>query len=58
VLAEMERAPPPQREWLEQSALPLAQEKDSRFLDAVAVGRADGLQAAIELALGEAQTEP
>ena len=58
VLAEMERAPPPQREWLEQSALPLAQEKDSRFLDAVAVGRADGLQAAIELALDEAQTEP
>ncbi len=58
VLAEMERAPPPQREWLEQSALPLAQETDSRFLDAVAAGRADGLQAAIELALGEGQTEP
>ena len=58
VLAEMERAPPPQRDALERDALPLATEEDARFLDAVVVGRAEGLEAAVELALADAQTEP
>jgi hypothetical protein len=58
VLADMERAPPPQRDALERDALPLATEEDARFLDAVAVGRAGGLEAAVELALADAQTEP
>lgn len=57
VLAEMERAPPPQRDALEQDALPLATEQDAPFLDAVVVGRAEGLEAAVELALADAQTE-
>ena len=58
VLAEMERAPPPQLDSLERDALPLATEDDARFLDAVAVGRAEGLAAAVELPLADAQTEP
>jgi len=58
VLAEMERAPPPQQDALERDALPLAAEGDARFLDAVAVGRAEGLEAAVELALADAQTDP
>ena len=58
VLAEIERAPPPQRDALERYALPLSTEDDARFLDAVAVGRAEGLDAAVELALADAQTEP
>ena len=36
----------------------LATEEDARFLDSVAVGRAEGLEAAVELALADAQTEP
>jgi len=58
VLADMERAPPPQRDALERDALPLATEEDARFLDAVAVGRAGGLEAAVELGLADGQTEP
>jgi hypothetical protein len=54
----MERAPPPQRDALERDALPLAKEEDARFLDAVAVGRAGGLEAAVELGLADGQTEP
>ena len=58
VLAEMERLPPSQRDALERDALPLGTEEDGRFLDSVAVGRAEGLEAAVELALADAQTEP
>jgi predicted ATPase/class 3 adenylate cyclase len=58
VLAEMERSSPIQRQALEEYARPLAAEDGERFRDAVAVGRAAGLEAAVELALAEAQTEP
>ena len=58
VMDEIERKPPPQLEFLEEMAAPFRSETETRFLEAVETGRADGLAAAIELALGDAQTEP
>ena len=58
MLDDIERKPPPQLEYLEEFAAPLRSETEPVFLEAVETGRADGLAAAIELALGDAQTEP
>ena len=58
VLDDIERKPPPQLEYLEQFAAPLTADTEPVFLEAVEAGRADGLAAAIELALGNAQTQP
>ena len=57
VMDDIERKPPPQLEYLEQFAAPLRSEAEPVFLEAVETGRADGLAAAIELALG-LHTEP
>jgi predicted ATPase/class 3 adenylate cyclase len=58
VLEDIERKSPAQRDFLEQLAAPLTADTERLFLEAVEAGRADGLGAAIELALGEPQTEP
>jgi predicted ATPase/class 3 adenylate cyclase len=58
VLDDIERKPPPQLEFLEEMAAPFSADTEPLFLEAVEAGRADGLGAAIELALGDAQTEP
>ena len=58
VLAEMEPCRLRPADALELGALPLRRRTDAPFLVAVAVGRAEGLEAAVELALADAQTEP